>query len=94
MEAARTSSSSGCMAASGQDQLPPVLLVADLLHPPGGLAVELLHDGATWVMAVVGVAPCQCRSPGGNQTTSPGRISSPGPPSRCAQPDAAVTSRV
>jgi hypothetical protein len=25
-----------------------------------------------WVMAVVGVAPCQCFSPGGIQTTSPG----------------------
>ena len=32
------------------------------------------------VIAVVGVAPCQCFSPGGNQTTSPGRISSIGPP--------------
>src|SRR5215472_6036892 len=38
------------------------------------------------VIAVVGVAPCQCFSRGGNQTTSPGRISSTGPPSRCAQP--------
>ena len=34
---------------------------------------------AMWVMAVVGVAPCQCFSPGGNQITSPGRISSIGP---------------
>ena len=31
-------------------------------------------------MAVVGVAPCQCFSPGGNQTTSPIRIFSIGPP--------------
>ena len=38
-----------------------------------------------WVMAVVGDAPCQCFSPGGNQTTSPGRISSIGPPHRCSQ---------
>jgi hypothetical protein len=30
---------------------------------------------ATCVIAVVGVAPCQCFSPGGNQTTLPGRIS-------------------
>lgn len=30
---------------------------------------------------VVGVAPCQCFSAGVNQTTSPGRISSIGPPS-------------
>jgi hypothetical protein len=35
-------------------------------------------------MAVVAVAPCQCFSPGGNQITSPGRISSIGPPQRCA----------
>ena len=27
---------------------------------------------AMWLIAVVGAAPCQCRSPGGNQTTSPG----------------------
>src|SRR6266446_4848413 len=42
-------------------------------------------------MAVVGVAPCQCFSLGENHTTSPGRISSTGPPSRCAQPQPAVT---
>src|SRR3954454_5253146 len=30
---------------------------------------------AICVIAVVGVAPCQCFSPGANQTTSPGRIS-------------------
>src|SRR5438132_1208664 len=41
--------------------------------------------------AVVGAAPCQCFSPGGNQTTSPGRISSIGPPQRCARPQPAVT---
>src|SRR6202023_2308093 len=46
------------------------------------------------VIAVVGVAPCQCRSPGGNHTTSPGRISSIAPPSRCAQPRPKVTIRV
>ena len=44
-----------------------------------------------WLMAVVGVAPCQCFSPGSNQTTSPGRISSTDPPSRRAQPQPAVT---
>jgi hypothetical protein len=27
---------------------------------------------------IIAVAPCQCFSPGGNQTTSPGRISSIG----------------
>src|SRR5437763_5244617 len=45
-------------------------------------------------MAVVGVAPCQCFSPGGNQITSPGRISSTGPPQRCARPQPAVTIKV
>src|SRR5213082_3078270 len=33
---------------------------------------------AMCVIAVVGVAPCQCFSPGANQTTSPGRIFSIG----------------
>src|SRR5208283_2229252 len=33
-------------------------------------------------------------SPGENQITSPGRISSTGPPQRCAQPQPAVTTRV
>ncbi len=41
---------------------------------------------AMWVMAVVGVAPCQCFSAGGIQTTSPGWTSSTGPPSRWTQP--------
>src|SRR4029077_18186566 len=49
---------------------------------------------AMCVMAVVAVAPCQCFSPGANQTTSPGRISSIGPPWRCARPQPAVTIRV
>src|SRR5207247_848889 len=49
---------------------------------------------AMCVMAVVAVAPCQCFSPGGNQTTSPGRISSIGPSQRCARPQPAVTIRV
>src|SRR4051794_27237585 len=44
-----------------------------------------------WLMAVVGVAPCQCFSPGSNQTTSPGRITSARPPSRCTRPQPAVT---
>ena len=42
-------------------------------------------------MAVVGVAPCQCFSPGANQTTSPGRISSTGPPSRWTRPQPDIT---
>src|SRR6267143_6070427 len=45
-------------------------------------------------IAVVGDAPCQCFSPGSNQTTSPGRISSTGPPSRCTQPSPNVTIRI
>src|SRR5262245_21296654 len=49
---------------------------------------------AMWVIAVVAVAPCQCFSPGANQTTSPGRISSTGPPQRWAQPQPDVTIRV
>src|ERR671928_2024221 len=49
---------------------------------------------AIWVMAVVCVAPCQCFSPGGNQTTSPGRISSIGPSQCCAKPQPAVTIKV
>src|SRR6266496_6758547 len=49
---------------------------------------------AMCVMAVVGVAPCQCFSPGENQITSPGRISSIGPPQRCTRPRPAVTIRV
>src|SRR5271166_4999357 len=46
---------------------------------------------AMCVMAVVGAAPCQCLTPGGIQTTSPGRISSTCPPSRWTLPQPAVT---
>src|SRR5919109_3733605 len=49
---------------------------------------------AMCVMAVVGVAPCQCFSPGSNQITSPGRMSSIGPPQRCTRPQPAVAIRV
>ena len=49
---------------------------------------------AMWVMAVVDLAPCQCFSPGGIQTTSPGRISLMGPPHRCARPQPAITMSV
>src|SRR5215208_1229154 len=49
---------------------------------------------AIWIMAVIAVAPCQCFSPGGNQTTSPGRISSTGPSQRCAKPQPAATIRI
>src|SRR5262249_4216494 len=46
---------------------------------------------AKCVIAVVGVAPCQCFSCGGHQTTSPGRISTLGPPSLCTHPHPDVT---
>ncbi len=46
------------------------------------------------VMAVVGVAPCQCFSPGEIQMTSPGRICAIAPPHRCTRPQPAVTIRV
>ena len=46
---------------------------------------------ARCVIAVVGVAPCQCLSFGGHQTTSPGRISTFGPPSLCTHPHPDVT---
>src|SRR6266478_3494295 len=49
---------------------------------------------AMCVIAVAGAAPCQCFSLGANEITSPGRISSTGPPSRCARPQPAVTIRV
>src|SRR5712692_10256347 len=49
---------------------------------------------AMCVMPVVDVAPCQCFSRGGHHTTSPGRISSFGPPSLCIQPHPEVTIRV
>src|SRR5271166_1384998 len=45
-------------------------------------------------MAVAGEAPCQCFSPGANQTTSPGRISWIAPPQRCDRPQPAVTIRI
>ena len=46
---------------------------------------------AICVIAAVGAAPCQCFSPGANQITSPGRISSIGPPQCCARPQPDVT---
>src|SRR5947209_8828030 len=49
---------------------------------------------AICVIAVVGVAPCQCFSPGSNQITSPGRMTSIGPPQRCTRPQPYVTIRV
>src|SRR2546423_14956039 len=46
------------------------------------------------VIAVVAVAPCQCLSFGGHQTTSPGRSSTFGWPSLCTQPKPDVTIRI
>ena len=44
-----------------------------------------------WLIAVVGVAPCQCFSPGGHTTTSPARISRLGPPEHRTHPHPAVS---
>src|SRR5438105_672261 len=49
---------------------------------------------AMCVIAVVAVAPCQCFSRGGHQTTSPGRILWMGPPELCTRPQPAVTIKV
>src|SRR5437016_5137463 len=49
---------------------------------------------AIWVIPVVVVAPCQCFSFFGHQTTSPGRISIFGSPSLCTHPHPDVTIRV
>jgi hypothetical protein len=46
------------------------------------------------VIAVIGVAPCQCLSFGGHQTTSPGRSSTFGWPSLCTQPKPDVTIKI
>src|SRR6185295_13618077 len=58
----------------------------------------VLPSSCSWmamcVMAVIGAAPCQCFSPGGNQTTSPGWMSSSEPPQRCTRPQPAVTMSV
>src|SRR2546428_521229 len=61
----------------------------------GSIHSAVLPSSCSWmamcVMAVVGAAPCQCFSPGANETTSPGRISSIGPPQRWARPQPAST---
>ena len=45
---------------------------------------------ATLFGLVVVVAPCQWKTPGGVQTTSPARISRLGPPRSCTQPSKSV----
>src|SRR6266436_7954550 len=49
---------------------------------------------AICAMAVVGLAPCQCFSPGGIHTVSPGLISRIGPPQVYTRPSPATTWRV
>src|SRR2546428_6624751 len=46
---------------------------------------------AMCVIPMFGEAPCQCLTPGGIRTTSPGRISSIGPPHCWTRPAPAVT---
>src|SRR4051794_7062086 len=49
---------------------------------------------ARWVMKWSGVAPCQCHSPGGHHTVSPGRIATTSPPRDWVRPTPLVTCRV
>ena len=63
-----------------------VLLIAHLLHPGHVPAVRPCPVTARCVMAVVGAAPCQCLTPGGHETTSPGRITCIGLPHSCVRP--------
>src|SRR2546427_7798795 len=62
------------------------------------IQLTALPSSASWmamcVIGLVGVAPCQCFSPGGHRTTSPGLISSTGPPQLCTKPRPAVTMSV
>src|SRR6267378_6359427 len=44
-----------------------------------------------WVIAVPGMAPCQCFSPGGQWMKSPGRMTLIGPPQLCTHPQPDVT---
>src|SRR5688572_9870210 len=46
------------------------------------------------VMRLLGAAPCQCFTPGGQLTTSPARMTSTGPPHVCVRPSPAVTMSV
>src|SRR5258708_30466389 len=45
-------------------------------------------------MAVSGLAPCQCFSPGAIHTVSPGRISRTGPPHSATRPTPEMTCKV
>ncbi|MNR03586.1 hypothetical protein D3C85_1194850 [compost metagenome] len=48
---------------------------------------------ARCVMALVGAAPCQCLTPGGQTMTSPGRISCTGLPHSWTRPTPDVTTK-
>ncbi|AAF84576.1 hypothetical protein XF_1767 [Xylella fastidiosa 9a5c] len=48
---------------------------------------------ARCVIAVPDAAPCQCLTPGGHQTTSPGRMTCTGLPHSCTSPTPEVTTR-
>src|SRR2546427_12465234 len=62
------------------------------------IQLTTLPSSCSWiamcVIALSGVAPCQCFSSGGHETTSPGWISSTGPPQLCTKPRPAVTMSV
>src|SRR3954470_8162099 len=49
---------------------------------------------ARWVMKRSGVAPCQCHSPGGHHTVSPGCRTTTSPPRDWVRPMPSVTCRV
>jgi hypothetical protein len=81
------------MSRAVSEQSPLVLLGAHVLHPLDGFAIQLFLNGDVRHRRGRRRA-CQCCSPGGNHTTSPGRISATGPPQRCARSKPAVTIRV
>src|SRR6266853_1872333 len=62
------------------------------------IQLTTLPSSSSWmaicVMVVVGDAPCQCLSPGEQQTTSPGRMTLIGPPQACTKPQPDVTMSV
>jgi hypothetical protein len=68
-----------------------VFLVGDVVTPARWVAfvIDLEHRDVR--MNRFGAAPCQWTSPGSKKTRSPGRITSIGPPRRCARPTPSVT---
>jgi hypothetical protein len=69
-----------------------VLFVADFLHPVNDFALKLFLNGD--VRHGGGGRGAMPMLPGGNQMTSPGRLSSMEPPQCWARPQPAVTMRV